>query len=836
MQIRSIRYFFVVILYLLFSLSQAVAQQQIPNLQEINVDELTDAQIESFIEQAESSGYSESQLEIMARARGMSESDISKLRSRINEVRNGTNNTTGAGGIDRLRQNEANTFSRQQTESNRSTIFDPFEHIFPVDTIIQEELEIFGMSFFENSANSFEPSLNVATPANYLLGPGDQVIIDVWGASEQSYILDISPQGSILVPEIGPIYLNGYTMDRAEQRIKYRLKSIYSTLDQNTFAQVSLGQLRTINVNVVGEVKQPGSYPLSAFATALNALQAAGGPNENGSFREIKIFRSGKLVGTEDLYEVLSIGGGLNLKLQDQDVVLVPAYLNRVAIDGAVKRPAYYEMKTGERLVDGLNYAGGFAENAYKKSLSIRRNLDNVKTVKTIESEFFNTVSLELGDAIEIGEIQGRYTKRVRVEGAVNHPGEFEIKEGMRLSDALDLADGLRGDAYMERGILIRELPNFELQSIAFSPKSVQTGADDLILKEEDLIKIQSRFDIKENYQLTIQGEVQQTGDFPYSEGMTVEDLIYLAGGFKETAAKSFVEVARRIQDSSRQQQGSELAEIFNFPIRSDLKMSDESNYFVLQPFDLVVVRKSPIYEKQKLIEIEGEVNFPGDYVLGKRDERISDLIDRAGGLTKFAYVEGATLIRRTEYFIDSTKIDIADETSTAALIRKRELQDQFKKDTLVKASKEKFKMQESIGIRLDKILEDPEGEYDLIMKEGDVLSIPKQLQTVRVRGEVLYPSTVRFKQGTSMRYFISQAGGFTDGARKGKSYVIYANGSAQKTFSFLGFRKFPQVKPGAELVIPTKPERRGLTPGEVTSLAVGLATFGNIIVNLIPN
>ncbi|MFT7150501.1 MAG: protein involved in polysaccharide export with SLBB domain [Nonlabens sp.] len=815
-------------LFLFLFLQPAFAQQQVPNLREIKVDELSDAQIQQFVDQAASSGYSESQLEVLARARGMAESEINKLRNRINSISSKEGSNAGTESLNRSRSNQL------QLDNQRSTSQDPFQNIYEDDIIMSNELEIFGRSFFRNSANSFEPSLNVATPANYLLGPGDQLIIDVWGASEQSYQVSISPEGSIMIPNIGPIYLNGYSLEKADARIRYRLKAIYSTLGENTYAQVSLSQLRTINVNVVGEVERPGSYPLSAFASVLNALQSAGGPNRQGSFRAIRIYRNSQLIATEDLYQVLAMGGGLSEKLQDQDVIMVPPYLNRVTLSGAVKRPAIYEIKDQEMLSEALAYAGGFSENAYSKSISIRRNLANAKTIKTIEQPLYDQFALKAGDVLEVSEIQEQFTKRVRVEGAVNHPGEFEIKAKMKLSEAILLSEGFRGDAYMDRALIIRELPNYELQTIPFSPAEVMAGSFDVLLLEEDLIKVQSVFDLREDFKLSIQGEVQTPGQYPYTEGMVVEDLIYLAEGFKESAARSFVEVARRIEDTAQEQSTAQVAEIYNFAITEQLALSLADNNFQLKPFDVVIIRRSPVYEKQTVIEIEGEVTFPGKYVLESRDERISDILHRAKGVTDLAYIEGATLIRRTEYYSDPNVEEATQETSIAAKIRKSELQDLFENDTLVEASKQKFKMQESIGINLEQILSNPRGPDDLILKKGDVLSIPRELQTVRVRGAVLYPSTVRFKEGNGLKNFISQAGGFSNRAQKRKVYIIYANGSAQKTSSFLGFKKYPNVQPGAELIIPTKQERRAIGPGEVLGVTSGLASLSLVMIQII--
>lgn len=805
--------------------SYAQDAPSLQNLQNINVDNLSDAQIQKFVDQVEASGYSQQQLEVLAKARGMSSAQISKLQQRIQKLQSASG---GGGSTSFNRTRDRKTFNKDVVNDDRSGDFDPFNSIYAVDSAALKakgELEIFGMSFFKNRELTFEPSVSIATPRDYQIGPGDEIIIDVWGASEQTYQLTVSPEGSIIVPSIGPIYLNGLSVDRAESRIMAKLKSIYSTLGDNTFAQISLGQIRTISVNVIGEVVRPGTYQMSSFATAFNALYYAGGPNESGSMRVIEVFRSGKKVGTLDAYSFLINGGGQNIMVQDQDVVLVKPFANRISVTGEVKRPAIYEVTEGESLLSAIGYAGGFGAEAYQKSISLRRNLGNGRTIHTIGLDDFESFKLTNGDVIEVGSIQNLFIGRVRVEGAVNHPGEFELKEGMMLSEVISLADGFRSDVFLARAVIIRQNDDLSLSNLAFSPQELMSGKGDLPLKSEDLIRVQSIFDLREAYTVSVQGEVQLPGSYPYAKGMTVENLIYLANGFRESAAKSFVEVARRVTTDSGE--GTNASEIFNFPIDANLALTPEGSQFALKPFDLVVIRQSPFYEKQTIVEIEGEVRYPGKYALKTKNERISDLLQRAQGLTSYAYARGATLIRRTEYYVSD------EDGDEAAKIRVQELRGLLERDTLVDKSQQAFKAQESIGIRLEEILARPGSEVDLILKEGDIISIPRELQTVRIRGEVLYPSTVRYDKSYSFNEFVSQAGGFADNAKRNKAYVVYANGSAERTRSFLWFKNFPKVEPGAEVIIPKKPERRKLSPGEIISITTGIGTMAVIINSL---
>lgn len=802
----------------------SIAQNIDPNnLQNLNVDQLTDAQVGKFIEQVESNGYTEDQLLVLAKARGMSDAQISKLRSRINEYRSKSmqesGSTSSSGRIRELPQT-----------SQRKSEYDPFLSIVPEDTTDTEELKIFGLSFFRNQNLSFEPSLNVPTPANYQIGPGDEIIIDVWGASEQNYQLTVSPEGAIRIPNLGPIYLNGLTVQRATARIKYRLKSIYSTLGDNTFAEVSLGQVRTIKVNVVGEVRMPGTFTVTSFTSAFNALYLAGGPTNTGSLRIIEVYRGGKKVGELDAYKYLVSGDAQPITLHDQDVILVNPYLNRVYARGEVKRPAIYEMKEGDKLSDLISYAGGFTEEAFYETLSIRRNTGSYKRIESVKKEEFASFGLKNGDDLEVKAITNIYQSRVTLEGAVIQPGEYAWTEGLTLEELIEQANGLRGDAFMGRAVVLRQKDDFTLENLSLDLTEVLNGSKTFELKNEDLIKIQSIYDLRQEYTVRIEGEVLMPGNYPFSDNQTVEDLIYLAGGFKESAARSFVEVARRINPDSSSDV-SKTAEIYNFPISKNLELTDRSSKFKLKPFDLVVIRKSPFYEDQIMIEIEGEVKYPGKYALQSKDERISDVIKRAGGLTPYAYPKGATLIRRTEYFVSEND---SDETGEAARIRRQELQGLLQRDTLVESSQAQLKQQEAIGIRLEEILAKAGSEFDLVLRRGDVISIPKELQTVRVRGQVLYPSNIRYVRGASLKNYVGRSGGLTDDARAKRAYVVYANGSAEKTRSFLWFKSYPKIEPGAEIIIPKKPARDKLSAGEVISLSSGIATLSLVVLRLI--
>lgn len=786
------------------------------NISTVEVDDLSDDQIRRFVEEAEKRGLSEQQLELMARSQGMSSTQISKLRQRINQLGAKGSRNTSYKEINRLRDDQL------PSDSSSINLFSSFEED---NEDLDDGPEVFGLDFFNNPYLTFEPSLNIPTPINYVLSAGDEIIIDIWGASEQNYTLSVSPEGAILIPNLGPISLNGLSMEDATKKINSRLKNIYSGLGRNTYSQISLGQIRTIQVNVVGQVKKPGSFSLNSFATAINALYYAQGPTENGTLRDIEVYRGGKKIGAVDIYDFLLGGQQPNFLLQDQDMIVVKPYLERVLIEGEVKRPALYELKKGESIEDLMRYSGGFSTRAFKESLTLRRISRLKRSIITVEEASYGSFELKGGDEILISEITNRFDNRVQIYGAVHREGEFQLKEKMTLKDLIVIAEGLREDAFMGRGIIVRLSEDLSFENLSFNLNEVLSQSrEPIYLQNGDYVNIQSIFDLRESQFVTVQGEIIKEGDYPFVDNMTVEDLIFLSGGFKESAAKSFVEVARRL-DPSKADNSSLKSNIFTFPISRDLSLSPEASDFKLSAFDLVLIRRSPNYFEQEIVEVEGEVNFPGKYSIGNKNERISDLLKRAGGTTNFAYIKGATLIRRTEYYEESD--------SKAAAQRRENLKNLAERDSLLEKRAIKIKPQESIGIRLTEILNKPGSKYDLIIKEGDVLSIPRELETVRIRGELLYPSTARFDKSYNFRDYISLSGGFGDRARKGKSYVLYANGAAARTSSFLWFKNYPKIEPGAEIIVPQGPEKRKISATEVLAIGNVAVTMGWVFVQL---
>lgn len=809
---------------------QAQNPSSVSDLSKVNVDDLSEGQIAEYIKKAQSSGLSEQQMLFMAKQRGMSDSQVEKLRKRINSLNTGGGQSgSSTDGINRTRE-------ENQAIPESEFGMDIFDNFLVKDTVAilkeyfaEDELKIFGSNIFNNKELSFEPSVNTPTPSNYQIGPGDEIIIDVWGASEQSYALSVSPEGSIQVSNLGPIYLNGMTVENASSKVKNRLSKIYAGLlsregqAPNTFFQLTLGGIRSVKVNVIGEVMNPGTYTLSSFSTVFNALYYAGGPNENGSMRNIELVRSNKVIGNLDVYEYLLEGKlSSNLKLEDQDVVLVKTYINRVIVDGEVKRPAIYEANAGESFGDILNYTGGFTEYAYSSSVQIKRNGSKEKEVLTVNSDSYDGTIIKNGDNIKVSKILDRYTNRVRIEGAVNMPGEYELKEGLTAKQLISTAEGLRGDAFFGRGLIMRTNEDYSISNVSFRVDDLLNGnEEDIALQKEDLIKISSIFDLGEEKTLAIKGEVIEPGAFPFIADMTVEDLILLSGGLKESASGKIVEVARR--PLKVEEVGSTVAEIFEFPINVNIEITDDASSFVLEPYDIVTIRQSPGFTRQVTVEVEGEVKYPGNYAIKVRDERISDLINRAGGMTSYGYSKGAVLIRRTEFHASQ------EENNSAVLNQKKETLLAFQRqDTLV--TEIATKQFETVGIDLEKILSNPRSKFDLRLKEGDILSIPRQLETVRVKGEVLYPITIKHGEQLSFKDYIGASGGTNDNARFNKSFVIYPNGTAAKIKKFLWFKNYPQVHPGSEIVVPKKPIRNRMSVQEILAIATSITTLGILI------
>lgn len=852
----------ILLFFLLFALgSTTLLAQSLSEIQNIKVDNLSDAQVEQFISRAEASGMNEQQLIAMARERGMPLSEITKLQARIKGLQNKGMNEATFGGADTGREG----ITEEATVEERG------------QDLTEQQSKIFGFSLFRNNKLSFNPNLNLPTPQNYNLGAGDQLLIDIYGASQMRYDLRINSEGTVFIPNVGPINLGGLSVEAATSRLKSTLSNIFSGLSgasPNTFLQFRLGNIRTIQVAMVGEVFAPGNYTLSSFSTVFNALYASGGVTENGSMRAIKVYRNNRLAATVDVYDFLiNADQSQNIRLQDNDVIMVSPVEKRVEIQGPLRRPGLFEIVQDESLQDLINFAGGFTSMAYPSRAIVYRTTDKELKIENIERVEFSTFRPRQGDNFIFGEILTRYENRVQITGALMRPGTFAVTEGMKINDLIKKAEGLREDAFLNRASLYRTKPDFSLEIVAVNIGAIVRGEEqDIVLQREDVLNIPSIYDLQEEYYVKISGEINNPGSFAFGENMRVSDLVLKAGGFTEAAMATQIEVVRRVRDDV----SGKLAEIIPVSIDKDLKMNAEGSDLVLMPFDHVLIRRSPGYQREKMVRVEGEVYYPGEYALAKADERISDLLKRSGGINPFAYVKGATLIRRNEFYANPsenaiTANNLAAVKANASQDKKNDTEaekillsridskinqksvvkdevtetvndDGFKKETIENVAMKEglgsqaiVRSEEMVGINLQEILLNPGGKDDLILLEGDVLSIPKELQTVRMRGELLYPTSTRFEKGAGFKQYISRAGGFTDRSRKSKSYVVYANGNVNRTKKFLFFSFFPRVEPGAEIVVPQKPEREGMTAQGWIGIGTSLATLGLLINQLIP-
>ena len=814
----------------LFFLSQHIIAQGInqQNFSNVRVDELTDDQIRSFLKQVESSGMSQDQLEQVAGARGMKPEEIQKLKVRVAKL-----------------QDKSNTNNKNTKNPNADRNVDYGTDSEPVDTTLLKQQaigdaleklkpKIYGQDLFKNSKISFEPNLRLATPLNYIIGTGDQLLIDIYGYSEVSYQLNVSPEGTINIPYAGVTQIGGLTIEAATSRIKSKLSPIYSGLNTgNTKLSVTLGNIRSIKVILTGEVMKPGTYTLPSLATLFNALYSSGGPTENGSFRNIEVIRNGRKIASLDVYDFL-LKGELknNIRLQDQDIIRIPVYQTRVEIEGEIKRPAIFEMKDNEDLNILLNFAGGFTERAYQARIKVLKNTPTERKINDITKDQFSIYTPESGDKYFVNEILDRFENRVILNGAVFRPGAFELEAGLTLKKLILRAEGLKEDAFRNRAFITRLLPDNQTELISFDLQKVMDGtAEDIVLKREDVISISSIFDLKEEFKVSINGEIRRPGLFRYYENMSLEELIILAGGLNVAGSSQRIEIARRVINDNQTAilVKAKTAEIFQIDVDKVLSVSDAK--FVLQPFDIITIRTIAGYETQKQIRIDGEVLYPGYYTIVRKNERISDIIKRAGGLTELAYTDGASLKRSGTF--DSQLEKEKEEQKLQQFIKiQREAKDS--KDTINSTLQNIASRNNFVGINMSEILDKPGNKKDLFLEDGDIINIPKELQTVKVSGEVLSPNTVVYIKTKGYKQYILNAGGFGQNALKGRSYIIYANGAVRSTKKFLLFNNYPIVKTGSEIFIPKKEEKRKLTAIELVGITTGLASFGAIVLGIL--
>ena len=817
--INMIQYIKLMVLILFVGFIEANVQAQSTklaqeNLSNLKVDELNEQQIINFKEKFLAQGFAMDDLEFELQKRGMSSAEIQKLKLRIEK--HGKSTTDNLNAIP-----NANPGRREKPKESTEN-FDkesPFSLLLP---------KIFGSDLFNNPRLSFEPNLKMATPLNYQIGPEDELLIDIFGFSEQSFKLIVSPEGHVRIPNFGPVQVAGLTIEQAQQKIRGQLVKIYPRINTGeTSVSVNLGNIRNIQVTILGEVVLPGTYSLPSLASVFNALYVSGGPNMNGSFRNIKVLRGNKVIVKVDMYDFLINGNSKgNIALKDQDVIKIEPYDIRVELNGFVKRDGFFELLPKENLSHLLKYAGGFSTQAYSKRIKVIRNTGSMKSVSDVPQEKFAQFLPQNGDIFMVDSILTRFENRVQIEGAVFRPGYFSINENATLKTLISNAEGLKEDAFLTRATILRTTEDNSLQMISVNLQTLLAGSEDIKLKREDKITIASKMEMRERFYLTINGNVLKPGEYPFASKMKIEDLIIMAGGLKESASLSNIQVAQRSFEVDKSVPNGEIAKVQTISINKELK-SDPNYDYELKPFDIVTIFSIPGYQEQIQVEVNGEVMFPGKYVLSRGNERISDIIKRSGGLTSNGFPGGAILIRKK----GNTYQDIIVKQNKLDALKK------LSKDT-VKVSeeieKEMSRESDIVGINLEKILKKPGNKEDLFMRAGDVLEIPFLKQTVLVSGQVLYPVRLRYEDGSSFRSYVSMAGGFSSKALKKRSYIVYANGTAKDTKSFLFFKVYPKVKPGAEIVIPLKEDKKGVSAIEMVTIATSLTSMIFILSTLI--
>jgi protein involved in polysaccharide export with SLBB domain len=808
-----------------------LSQVNSQNLGSVKVDELSDDQVRSFLRQAQASGMGDAQLEQMAQSRGMPPEEVKKLRERADKLKNEDKKQSGQSDSNK---NQSITDGRKlnyELENSSKNEKNPENEA--EKALLELRSKIFGADLFKNSNMTFEPNMNMATPKNYVIGPNDEILIDLFGNSEVSYNLKVSPEGTINVQYVGIIPVSGLTIEAATSRIRSKMTTIYGGLKSGaTSINIAIGNIRSIKVILTGEVVKPGTYTLPSLANVFNALYSSGGPTENGSFRAVELIRGGKKISTIDIYDFLLRGEiANNLRLQDQDLIRVPVYKSRIELVGEVKRPGIFELLPEESFNDLLIFAGDFTENAYKARVKVLKNTDTERKIADVSLNQFREFKPSSGDKYFVERVLERFTNRVTIEGAVFRPGQYELESGLSLSQLIKKSEGLKEDAFMQRGYITRLLPDNQTQLLSFDLGGILNGKiQDIQLFREDVISISSIFDLKDEYKVRIDGEIRQPGFFDYAQNMTLETLIQQAGGLTEGASSKRIEISRRTKNSNFTSPSSITAQVFQVDIEKDLNFSNPK--FELQPFDIVSVRSSIGYEVQRQVKVEGEVLFPGIYTIINKDEKISDLLKRAGGLTDLAYARGASLKREGLPSVKGKNSIETSEDLRNKIEKINRLQDEST-DSLNISEKDILK-NSYVGISLEKIILEPGSISDLILEEGDILRVPKKLQTVKVNGEVLFPVTTIYNNNREFKYYISQGGGFSSRALKRKSYVLYANGSVKSTRKILLLNDYPQLSPGAEIFIPRKADKRPTSASEIVGISSAMASLAVIILSLV--
>lgn len=694
----------------------------------------------------------------------------------------------------------------------------------------KDENQVFGRNIFNNQMLTFQPNMNMATPANYRLGAGDNVIIDVWGSSQETFEGEISPDGTVTIEGVGPIALGGMSVTQANAAVKSRLGKFY----EGCSVQLTVGNTRTIQVQVMGEVNVPGTYSLSSLSSAFNALYAAGGINEIGTLRNIKVYRSGRCISTIDVYDYILNGNSRgDVRLQDNDIIVVGPYEALVEIRGKVKRPMFYEMKTNESAKTILSYSGGFTGDAYKKSIRLVRKNGAEYSIHTIGEFDMSSFQLNDGDSLFVDSVIARYSNMAEIRGAVFHPGMYQVDGSINsVRELVKAAEGLREDAFTNRAVMHRQKEDMTLEVLSVDIKGILDGTvADIPLRKNDVLFIPSKLDMKGEQTLKISGEVQYPGVYVYAENSSIEDLVLQAGGLTEAASTAKVDVFRRKNDPKGMTDDNEIAETFTFALKDGFVIDGEQG-FKLLPFDEVVVRKSPTYSEQQNVSIAGAVNFAGLYSMTNKNYTLSDLVEAAGGVSSLAYIKGAKL-ERVMTAEERAQVEATLRTQQIALYE--ESMSTVDKNFDLNRADSLLQMKLDIGntypvaIDLESAMKHKKGADDLVLRQGDRLIVPQYSNTVKISGDVMYPITMNYDEGKSLRYYIKRAGGYGDNARKSRVYAIYMNGSVKQ----ISHIKSKDIQPGCQIVVPSKKQKNKMSTAEILSIGSSSASIAAVIATI---
>lgn len=826
----------------------------------VSAQSMSDDQVVEYVKKEQAKGQSQQQIVTKLFQKGVTREQLRRIRKKYDAEKNalGASDLSGKNAgksNERLRQQRQEDGERYQkqnqymvqpqyrvlnrnygTKSERMQELNDEIGFMDIDSLIyyqnyfKNENEVFGRNIFNNQMLTFQPNMNMATPSNYSLGAGDEVVIDVWGASQQTFTETISPDGVIVIEGVGPCQIGGMSVNEATAYLRSRLGKFYSDCN----IQLSLGSTRSIQVQVMGEVNVPGTYTLSSLSSAFNALYAAGGVSDIGTLRDIKVYRNGRQLASIDVYDLLLNGKSKgNVILADNDIIVVGPYDALVEIRGKVKRPMFYEMKKNESLSTLLGYSGGFTGDAYKKNMRVTRKNGSEYSIHTVGEFDWNSFTMDDGDSVYVDSVIARYSNMVEIRGAVFHAGMFQMDGSINtVRELVRAAEGLREDAFTARAVMHRQKDDLSLEVLPVDIKGVMDGTvADIPLHKNDVLFIPSKTDMDGDRTLNISGEVNYPGLYVYADNTSLEDLVLQAGGLTEAASTVKVDVYRRINDADAIEDNNELTETYTFALKDGFVIDGEPG-FILEPFDQVVVRRSPTYTEQKNVSVTGAVNFSGYYAMTNKNYRLTDLVKAAGGLSSLAYGKGARLERRmTE---DERKQQEASLRAAQISLYEEAMQNEGKNYDLQRADS-LLQMKLDVGttfpvaINLEAALKNPGSIDDLQLREGDRLVVPQYSSTVKISGDVMHPISMNYKKGESLKYYIKHAGGYGDNARKSRVYAIYMNGAVE----LISHSSSKAVQPGCTIVVPSKNKKNKMTTAEYAAMGTSAASIATMMVTI---